>query len=77
VAVSQNRKAGASPLVKGLLMSDIDYIEVSRVAHELEHSHGLNAWQYAEQQAEKFEREGDIPMMNFWSAVAASLRPRN
>ena len=57
-------------------MREIDYIEVSRKAHELGVMHGRAAVQYAERLAREARAKGNGDEFSFWNAVAASLRPR-
>jgi hypothetical protein len=58
-------------------MAAVDYVEVSRQAHELAATYGTRqAISYADQQAE-LARAGEKPEdVAFWEAVADSLRPR-
>jgi hypothetical protein len=53
-----------------------DYIEVSRKAHELRHSHGWNAHKYAAKLAAEALAEGKTEECEFWKAVEATLKPR-
>jgi len=58
-------------------MGKIDYVEVSRAAHELGARHGANvAGPYAMQLAEQARVRGDMDEQAFWEAVAQSLKPR-
>ena len=59
-------------------MSDekLDYIEVSRVAHELGGRHGRDAHLYAERYAQLASSQGNAEEYAFWHAVAQSLMPR-
>jgi hypothetical protein len=53
-----------------------DYIEVGRKAHELEQSHGVNAYIYVEKLAADALAEGNMDECRFWKAVEAALVPR-
>lgn len=53
-----------------------DYVEVGRKAHELEHSHGGNAYKYAAKLAAEALAEGMMDECRFWKAVEAALVPR-
>lgn len=53
-----------------------DYVEVSRISHELQASHGLNACQCAGKLASAVHAEGKYEEGVFWRAVEASLTPR-
>lgn len=53
-----------------------DYVEVSRKAHELEHSHGHNAHLYAAKLAAEALEEGMTEESEFWKAVEEALKPR-
>jgi hypothetical protein len=57
-------------------MSKPDYIEVNRKAHELAHSHGWNADEYAAKLAAEALAEGATEEWTFWKAVEASLKRR-
>ncbi len=59
-------------------MSDekLDYIEVSRAAHELGERHGRAAHLYAERKAQQAASQGNAEGQVFWQAVARSLTPR-
>lgn len=54
-----------------------DYIEVSRVAHELSERHGRDAYLYAERYAEQAAYQGSAEEHTFWLAVSRSLTPRS
>lgn len=54
----------------------IDWVEVGRVAHQVELDHGSNAYSYAAWVAAKAKEESRLVESEFWAAVAASLRPR-
>lgn len=60
-------------------MSDekIDYVEVSRAAHELGERHGRDAHLYAERYAKQASGQGNAEEHAFWHAVARSLTPRS
>jgi len=60
-------------------MSDerVDYIEVSRAAHELGERHGRDAHLYAERYAQQASSQGNVEERAFWQAVARSLTPRS
>jgi hypothetical protein len=51
-------------------------VEVGRRAHELSVTHGWTALSYAERMAAEAADNNDLPTSAFWTAVAASLRPR-
>ena len=53
-----------------------DWIEVGRVAHELELRHGRNAHSFAAKLADQAERDGQISGAAFWRSVSAALSPR-
>jgi hypothetical protein len=55
----------------------IDWIEVGRVAHELELRHGRNAPSFAAKLADQAERDGQISGAVFWRSVSAALSPRD
>ncbi len=55
---------------------EIDWVEVSRVAHQLGLDHGFRAHVYAEKLAKDAERALQAEDAQFWTAVAAQLRPR-
>ncbi len=57
-------------------MTETDYMEVSRKAHELGHSHGWNAHIYAAKLAVAALREGQLEEHDFWKRVEAALTPR-
>ncbi len=58
-------------------MSNPDFVEVSRKAHELISTHGgLNAYVYADGQAKRALEAGETEEYDFWQAVAMSLKPR-
>jgi hypothetical protein len=60
-------------------MSDerVDYIGVSRAAHELGERHGRDAHLYAERYAQQASSQGNVEERAFWQAVARSLTPRS
>lgn len=53
------------------------WIEVGRIAHQLEIDHGHNAYAYAEKVASQAELEQDEQSEKFWMAVSAALKPRD
>ena len=53
-----------------------DFIEVSRVAHQLGSSHGKDAYLYALRLAEQAKDIEDLESEHFWRTVYAALRPR-
>ena len=55
----------------------IDYVEVSRTAHELGECHGRDAHLYAERCAQQASGQGNAEEHAFWHAVARSLTPRS
>ena len=57
-------------------MTEQDWIEVFREAHELELRHGQNAHEYAACLAAAAFREGKTEESEFWNAVHAALKPR-
>lgn len=57
-------------------MNDVDYIEVGRQAHQLESTHGRDAWMYARRYAEEAARREKSEEAAFWRAVQHSLEPR-
>jgi hypothetical protein len=57
-------------------MTQPDYIEVSRVAHELAAAHAAGAFAYAARRAKEAETSGKQEDYAFWQAVADSLKPR-
>jgi hypothetical protein len=57
-------------------MTEPDYIEVGRKAHELSHAHGWNAHTYAAKLAAAALAEGEIEEYGFWKRVEAALTPR-
>jgi hypothetical protein len=54
----------------------VDWIEVSREAHEISMRHGRTAHIYAAMLAEKAQSAGDIKTAQFWQAVSRSLTSR-
>ena len=56
--------------------ADVDWIEVSREAHELERRHGVSAHTFAARLAEEAEARGEFQAGRFWRAVSGALRPR-
>lgn len=57
-------------------VTEEDWVEVSREAHELSLRHGPNAYEYAARLASAALREGKIQESEFWRAVHAALKPR-
>ena len=57
-------------------MSKVDYIEVGRAAHELEHRHGWDAPNFAARLAADALAEGEYEESEFWRAVELQLMPR-
>ncbi len=57
-------------------MSAVDYVEVSRTAHQLAADHGHNAHLYAARLSREAEAAGKSDEAAFWKAVSAALRPR-
>jgi ribosomal protein L18E len=55
----------------------VDYVEVSRVSHQLALDHGRSAHLYAARLAEKSRKEGCEEEAEFWRAVARALAPRS
>ncbi|WP_218001757.1 hypothetical protein [Paraburkholderia acidipaludis] len=54
----------------------VDWIKVSREAHEIAMRHGRTAHIYAAMLAEKAQSAGDIKTAQFWQAVSRSLTSR-
>lgn len=54
----------------------VDYVEVDRVAHELDASHGSRAYLYARKIATQALEEGHAESHAFWRAVERSITPR-
>jgi hypothetical protein len=57
-------------------VSEVDYVEVNRKAHELEYTHGPTARGYADRQAQLALAAGKTDEYAFWKAVAQWLTPR-
>jgi hypothetical protein len=57
-------------------VTEIDYIEVSRTAHQLAADHGHGAHVYAAKLAKEAAAEGKTLEAEFWQAVCEALRPR-
>lgn len=55
---------------------NIDWVEVSREAYELENRHGREAFRYAEKRAMEAKEACRLEQSEYWTAVAAVLRPR-
>lgn len=58
-------------------MTKTEYIEVSRKAHELSHTHGRTARTYAAKLASTARAEGKPEAFEFWKAVENTLTPRD
>ena len=54
----------------------VDYIEVSRKAHELLHRHGRNAHLHAAKLAAEALAEDNDEEHEFWRAVELMVKPR-
>ena len=57
-------------------MIAVDYVEVSRTAHQLAADHGRSAYLYADKLAGESEAAGKLDEAAFWKAVSAALVPR-
>jgi hypothetical protein len=57
-------------------VSEVDYVEVGRRAHELSYTHGHTARGYADRQAQLALAAGKTDEYAFWKAVAQSLTAR-
>jgi len=57
-------------------MTQVDYVEVGRVAHELRNRHGWNADKYAAKLAAEALEDRMMEEYEFWRAVEAALTPR-
>jgi hypothetical protein len=57
-------------------VTNVDWVEVGRAAHQLVADHGHNAHQYAASLAKVAAAEGRTAEAEFWQAVSDSLRPR-
>ena len=57
-------------------MTEQDWVEVGREAHELQLRHGQNAHEYAAHLAAVAFREDKTKESEFWNAVHATLKPR-
>jgi hypothetical protein len=55
----------------------VDYVEVSRVSHQLALDHGRSAHLYAARLAEKSRKEEGEEEAAFWQAVAGALELRS
>lgn len=55
----------------------VDYVEVSRVSHQLALDHGRSAHVYAARLAEQYRRDGYEEEAEFWQAVSGALAPRS
>jgi len=54
----------------------LDFVEVSREAHQLAESLGTRAHFSALRLAEKADANGELDAAKFWRAVYGTLRPR-
>jgi hypothetical protein len=54
----------------------IDWVEVSRVSHQLSLDHGQRAYLYAEGLAKEASQNENDEIAAFWKAVSAALAPR-
>lgn len=54
----------------------VDWIEVSRVAHQVEAEHGRNGYLFAERLAPEAKEESRLDDGDFWETAVAALRPR-
>jgi len=70
---SFRRRAGCGSV---FAVSDIDYVQVGRTAHQLAADHGRDAHLYAEKLAKEAAAEGKTQEAEFWRAVSGALRPR-
>jgi hypothetical protein len=62
---------------KEIGMSEPDFLDISRKAHELVSAHGgWNAYTFADGQAKRALGADEIAEHDFWLAVAMSLKPR-
>ncbi|WP_152601665.1 MULTISPECIES: hypothetical protein [Burkholderia] len=60
----------------GKAEATLDWVEVSREAHELALRHGRAAHIFAAGLADKAESTDDFKAAQFWRAVSRSLAPR-
>jgi hypothetical protein len=58
-------------------MAQPENLEVARMAHELQHSHGIRAFKYAAQLAADSCAEGQVDDHMFWNAVETALHLLN
>jgi len=58
-------------------MARPDSIEIDRMAHELNKSHGPRAHKHAAKLAAQAETEGNADEAGFWRRVEAALAPRS
>lgn len=56
---------------------NVDWIKVSRVAHQIELDHERNGYLDAERRAIDAAAKGFIEESEFWRAVASAIRPRS
>jgi hypothetical protein len=52
------------------------WVEVGRVASQLEQDHGRSAYSHAAKLVAEAEREGREEDAKFWQAVSSALKPR-
>jgi len=57
-------------------MSEVNYVDVFRAAHQLALDHGHNAYLHAAKLAREANVEGKTNEAEFWNAVSAALTPR-
>jgi hypothetical protein len=57
-------------------VSEVDYVEVGRKAHELAYTHGRTARRYTDWQAQLALAAGKTDEYAFWKTVAHFLTPR-
>jgi hypothetical protein len=57
-------------------VTDVDYVQVSRKAHELQNAHGQGAHKYAAKMAAQALADALVDEHKFWQAVEAALKPR-
>jgi hypothetical protein len=62
--------------VTDTMLTEADWLEVSRTAHQLALDHGQSAHVYAAKLAREAAKEGKLQEAEFWRAVSASLTPR-
>lgn len=57
-------------------MTPVGYVEVGRVAYQLQIDHGPTAYLYADKMAREADMEDKPDEAAFWRAVSGSLAPR-